>query len=637
MDAGGDATRVLEVPGSDFGSYRWGQTVDPITPGIIDRPYVARELIPYGSPASANLLNAFDLRLQDRKLTPDAIAPLARLMSVGDVTLRNDIQFERYRLLRPLFTWDLFTPTPTGLSGPQTFGRPTSSQSTEYPFLDEQALLADPSLALPPPVAIFGVDRPARIVRSASVRRPIVMAGDGDGVVDASEAGLLAGNPLLVYSATFGKDPAALRAQIARGSTLVVTDSNRDRGRRWSTLTETAGFTEGPGTHPLSVDESDARLELFPDAPADAQTETILKGAKSVRANDYGNPITYTPEGRPTRAFDGDPLTAWRTGQFDEVKGDRIRIVLDHPITTDHVNLVQVLTAPNDRFITSATLRFDGGHPTDVSLGDTSRTSAGQTVTFPRRTFRSFEVEVRGTNVGEQIMFGGLSPVGFGEIRLRDEAAGAAPVVVHEIVRMPGDLLRVAKGASADHPLVLLMSRDRVLPAPSRTDPEPSLTRQFTLPTARTFAVGADVRLARNRTDSEIDRTLGYEGPVVANSSARLVDAPAVRAVRGARPRSHHRVGDPLQAGRRVLDRRRAGDAHDARPPRPVPGGRRTPLGPDRDRARQPGGGAPAGPARSAGGRHHAGRHGRRARILRAADRRPVPDPDHEGPARAHA
>ena len=69
LDARPHDTRVLELPGSDFASYRWGNTVDPITPGIMDRPYVARELIPYGSPASANLLNAFDLRIQDRQLT----------------------------------------------------------------------------------------------------------------------------------------------------------------------------------------------------------------------------------------------------------------------------------------------------------------------------------------------------------------------------------------------------------------------------------------------------------------------------------------------------------------------------------------------------------------------------------------
>ena len=30
-------------------SYTWGNTVDPITPGLMDRPYVARELIPYGT------------------------------------------------------------------------------------------------------------------------------------------------------------------------------------------------------------------------------------------------------------------------------------------------------------------------------------------------------------------------------------------------------------------------------------------------------------------------------------------------------------------------------------------------------------------------------------------------------------
>ena len=49
-------TRILEEPGTDFASYTWGNTVDPITPGLTDRPYVARELIPYGTPGSADLL-----------------------------------------------------------------------------------------------------------------------------------------------------------------------------------------------------------------------------------------------------------------------------------------------------------------------------------------------------------------------------------------------------------------------------------------------------------------------------------------------------------------------------------------------------------------------------------------------------
>ena len=95
---------------------------------------------------------------------------------------------------------------------------------------------------------------------------------------------------------------------------------------------------------------------------------------------------------------------------------------------------------------------------------------------------------------------------------------------------MPTDLLGAAGAASARRPLVLLMNRDRVLPVPARHDPEVALTRAFTLPSARSFAVAGDVRLSRDRHDAEIDRTLGYAGPVVATSSARLVDAPAVRA-----------------------------------------------------------------------------------------------------------
>ncbi len=103
-------TRVLELPGADFASYRWGNTVDPITPGLMDRPYVARELIPYGSAASANLLNAFDLRVQDRALPAEALAPMASVMGVGDIVLRNDLQFERYRVLRPEFLDALVLP-----------------------------------------------------------------------------------------------------------------------------------------------------------------------------------------------------------------------------------------------------------------------------------------------------------------------------------------------------------------------------------------------------------------------------------------------------------------------------------------------------------------------------------------------
>ncbi|MEO9223789.1 MAG: alpha-(1-_3)-arabinofuranosyltransferase family protein, partial [Acidimicrobiales bacterium] len=97
LDAQSHSTRVLEMPGSDFASYRWygdlATTVDPITPGLITRPSVAREAVPYGTPQSANMLIAFDTRLQEDLLSPNAIAPMARLMSAGDLNLRNDLTY----------------------------------------------------------------------------------------------------------------------------------------------------------------------------------------------------------------------------------------------------------------------------------------------------------------------------------------------------------------------------------------------------------------------------------------------------------------------------------------------------------------------------------------------------------------
>ncbi|MGZ6965216.1 MAG: alpha-(1-_3)-arabinofuranosyltransferase domain-containing protein [Acidimicrobiia bacterium] len=523
-------TRALELPGADFASYRWGNTVDPITPGLMDRPYVARELIPYGSPASANLLNAFDLRIQDRQLPPDAISPMARMMSVGDIVLRNDLQFERYRVIRPKFLWQLFTPTPTGLETPTLFGKPEAIQSTLYPFLDEQALGGPANLPTPPPVAIFGVKDPTKIVSAKPQAGSVVIAGDGDGMVDASVAKLLDRDPLVFYSAGFAADPTALKAEVDRGATLVVTDSNRDRARRWSTITDTQGYTEGPGTHPLEEDLSDARLDMFPDASSNAYTTTELVGAKGVAASSYGNPITYTPEDRAARAFDGDLATAWRTGAFDNVRGDRIRVVPDAPITTDHVNLVQVLKPPNERYITRATLRFDGGSPVSVDLGRASRTAAGQTIRFPRRTFRSFEITIQDTNLGQLINYGGVSPVGFAEIRLRDDAPGSKDVRISEIVKMPSDLLSTVGAASAQRPLVLLMNRERVIPVPPRSDPELSMVRQFALPTARSFGIGGEARLSPFLPDAQIDRLLGYEGPVTASSSEHLSGAPQDRA-----------------------------------------------------------------------------------------------------------
>jgi len=172
LDRGSHDTRVLEIPGADFAAYRWGQTVDPITPGLMDRPYVARELVPWGSAASADLLNAFDRRLPEGVLDPSSIAPVARLMSAGSILYRADLQTDRYDLARSVPVWLLLTdPKPEGLSKATGYG--TSLGPPLRVAQDDEIQLALPADAKdPPPVSVFQVDDTPSIVRSADASNP---------------------------------------------------------------------------------------------------------------------------------------------------------------------------------------------------------------------------------------------------------------------------------------------------------------------------------------------------------------------------------------------------------------------------------------------------------------------------------
>ena len=113
------------------------------------------------------------------------------------------------------------------------------------------------------------------------------------------------------------------------GATLLVTDSNRNRGERWTTVRHTRGFTEKPGEEPLESDPTDNRLPTFPDEPDDAMTVSAPGGGVEARATSYGNPITFTSEERPSLAVDGDMETAWRTAAFSDARGERIELSSD--------------------------------------------------------------------------------------------------------------------------------------------------------------------------------------------------------------------------------------------------------------------------------------------------------------------
>jgi hypothetical protein len=513
-----DGTRVLVIPGADFASYRWGNTVDPILPGLMERPSTQRELAPYGSLPEVNLLNAFDLRLQERTADPDALAPIARLLRAGDLVVDSDLQYERYNTPRPRNLWALVSGAP-GLGKPTGFGPGRPNRTIpDVQLEDELALLTDPAIPDPPEVAAFPVPGAVPIVAAQPAAHPLLVAGDGDGLVDAAGAGLIDGRELIRYSASLDRRQVA--AALDDGAALLVTDSNRKRGARWTTLRHDRGFTETATGGPEQPDLTDNRMEIFPGAGADTMTVVDRRpggatGAVTVEAEatDYGNPLTYSPEERPSMALDGDPETAWRTAGLLDARGQRIDLRLSRPVTADHMGLLQPTTGAT-RYITRARLHFHDGaahDSVDVDLAVQSRSEPGQVVSFPRHRFDRLEIEILADSAGRVPRYAGQSSVGFAEVDLPGVLAAA------EAVRLPTDLLAAAGAASRANPLAISVVRQRQDPTdPSRRDEEPGLVRLVSLPTARSFSLAGEARLSVRAQPLVKDALLGrpHDGPV---------------------------------------------------------------------------------------------------------------------------
>ena len=507
LDAGSTEARVLQVPGSEFGAFRWGYTVDPPLPGLTHKPLVTRDLLPLGSPGAMDLLYALDNRFQDGTIEPDAIARIARFLAADTVWVPNDLAFDRFRTPRPEAIADLFAQQPAGLGTPVPYGSPVTN-APDVAMIDEQKL-SDARIGTPlAPVELVPVEQPESVVRALT--RTVLLAGSGDGVVDAAAAGLLAGDEAVVYAADL-PSIRATGADIADDAPLVITDSNRDRGQQWRGSQDVLGFTEsgGPGADVTVENTADQRLAVFATEDEAQQTVARLDGGLVVRASDYGEPFAYRPEDRAAMAVDGDPTTAWLVAD----RGDPLGQTISLSTTADgRLVLLQALVPGASRRISQVQVAVGDEAPRLVDLDDSSLTAPGQVVTVTAGvpvtlTITAVTPRADGTDPGP-------SGVGFAEL---------GPVAT-EWVRPPSAPLA---DLGADRPLALVLTRDRVRATDRwRADPEPELRRVFTLPTDRTFDTTVTLRLDQRAPDATIDAIAGTGG---ATADRRLTGVPSAR------------------------------------------------------------------------------------------------------------
>ena len=511
LDENDDGTRVWEMPGSDFASYRWGNTVDPITPGLIERGFVSRELVPFGSPESANLLTAFDRKMQEGTLSPSAVVPMAQLFSVGEIVHRADLTFERFRTPRPIPT-AAFLEQIEGLSDGVTFGEPVPNiAGPQQTLRDEVYLAIDPSLPDPSPVTAYRVDNPLDVIRFRAASGAQILVGDGEGIVDAAGAGVFDLTRPTFFAADLVSDPELAVVTLSSAVEIIITDTNRRRARRWGTLRENVGYTEQAGEQPLLFDPQDNRLEIFPAVknvagldPNSTRTVSIQDGPLKVIASRYGNPVTYTLDDRVVHVLDGNVATAWTVADFAEARGEWLELHSEEPITIDHLLAVQPQNRAN-RHITEFTIRVDGGSATTLTLSPASWQPDGETLHFTPLTGSEFVLEITDLDYPVSTTYPvGISPVGFAELRL----GTTGPTT--EWIRLPEAFLASLGDDLDRHGVTVVLTRERSNPQePVRDEPELGMRRLFSLSTERTFEVGGQARLRSTASPAVLDQLLG--------------------------------------------------------------------------------------------------------------------------------
>jgi arabinofuranan 3-O-arabinosyltransferase len=486
-----DGYRVLQIPGTEFGAYQWGYTVDQPLPALTDRPLLTRDLLPLGSPAAMDLVFALDDRVQDGTLDPAAVAPIARLLGIDTIWLTNDVQFDRFRLARPELVADLLAHGGVeGLGEPTSFGVPTA-MLPQVPYIDEQSVGDARVGTAIAPVQLLPVGSAVPTVRVKD--EIVVVSGSGDGLVDAAGAGLIDGAELIRYSASL--DSAEIAEALAAdvlggGASLIVTDSNRDRAHHWRSSQDVHGATEsgGPEADVLRFESADQRLPVFATGQAAAQTVAIQDGPVHATASAYGEPFAYLPEHRPVMAIDGDSTTSWVVADRSPALGEFIR--LDVSSDFDHITLRQPDSAPGTRVITD--IRVDGlGDPIRFALDERSLTGTGQRIEVDGAADSTVDIVITGTSAPQPPIAAAIGAVGFAEIEL-----GLAPTV--EVIRVPTD----ATDAGSDNQTSYVFSRLRADAQDRfRSDPEPTLNRQFDVAADMTSNISVTLRVAPSASD----------------------------------------------------------------------------------------------------------------------------------------
>jgi arabinofuranan 3-O-arabinosyltransferase len=295
------SARTLLLPGTGFGEYTWGRTVDEPAQALARSPWAVRSQIPLGSEGNTRLMDAVEEVLADGRGSP-ALAPFLARGGYRFLLLRNDIDREATDA-PPAHVIRAGLAGSAGVSRVVTFG----------------------------PLEIYQVSTRVPRVSAVSTSDVPTVSGGPESLLPLLESGALDAATPTVLAGDGG---------LPESQKWLVTDGLRHRerniGRVRDNLSQTLTEAERPRQNRPSTD-------VLPFQGRSHLTMAAYRGVRGVTASTsvaFADAVGGTdPSGLPFAAVDGDPLTSWRSSSFTGPAGQWLEVELDTPREVPYVEL----------------------------------------------------------------------------------------------------------------------------------------------------------------------------------------------------------------------------------------------------------------------------------------------------------
>ena len=268
--------------------------------------------------------------MDDRRTRPSG--PAAARAALTPVAVdRSPVGDHRDRQRsRPLATLPPPADVAQTLATQPEFVRPTRSYGPVRAFTPT----AEPGARiLLPQVRRYDLPTARGIVHVEPRPAPIIVDGSAGGIAQLAAFGGLTGSRAVRYAADLA--PAALRAALASGGAVVISDSNRRRAFVAGSLEQNVGATL-PADQTVSADG--IILDPFGRGP-DFETVATYSGIRSVSAP-FSPQTPQHPGHRPFAALDGSAATAWLADPTLDPGRRYLDVAFTRPIDVPYVDLL---------------------------------------------------------------------------------------------------------------------------------------------------------------------------------------------------------------------------------------------------------------------------------------------------------